>query len=69
VFVIPPWVSFPARDLLTRVLRVDPEDRLTLQAILEHPFCRPKLALLRGLLPGEAVLDHFVLSQFEDTDL
>ena len=53
----PAHLSGEARDLLKRMMRVDPEQRLTIHQIRKHPFCRgcPQ-PIVKGLLPGEKVL-------------
>lgn len=36
----PPWISADAKDLLKNIFQRDPDDRFTLEEILEHPWCR-----------------------------
>ena len=38
----PQHVSSKARDLVGRLLRKDPMDRISLQEVLEHPWIKPK---------------------------
>jgi len=37
-FEIPNWVSSDCRDLMWKILNIDPEVRLTSKAITEHPW-------------------------------
>lgn len=36
----PPWISNEARDLLRKIFKREPDDRLTIEEILEHPWCQ-----------------------------
>ena len=45
-FHFPPSMSPLARDLLTKILVVKPQDRLPLDKVLEHPWCAKALFLI-----------------------
>ncbi|XP_053119835.1 aurora kinase B [Hemicordylus capensis] len=47
-FKFPPFVTEGARDLITKLLRRNPADRLPLQAVMEHPWVK---ANSRRVLP------------------
>nr|XP_018670432.1 serine/threonine-protein kinase PLK4-like isoform X1 [Ciona intestinalis] len=40
-FTIPENISQQASDLITKMLRKDPQDRISLSAVLDHPFMKP----------------------------
>ncbi|KAL1952777.1 hypothetical protein VTO42DRAFT_4268 [Malbranchea cinnamomea] len=37
-YVLPPWLTIEARDLIQRILQMRPEDRITIPEIFEHPL-------------------------------
>ena len=39
-FNIPPQISDQCRDLITRMVRIDPVDRITIQEIIQHPWMK-----------------------------
>ena len=38
IYVIPPWISRPARSLIRQLLAPDPRHRPTLDQVLKHDF-------------------------------
>lgn len=40
VYTVPDWLSHSARDLLSRMLTLDPDQRITLAATWQHPWVR-----------------------------
>ncbi|KAJ4718632.1 Non-specific serine/threonine protein kinase [Melia azedarach] len=57
-FEFPPWISADARKLISRILVVDPEKRITVSEIMKNPwfnkgFTRPKAISVEQLLPVE----------------
>jgi serine/threonine protein kinase len=42
-YTAPEWLSAEARDLLARMLTVDPAQRITLEGVLQHPWVRSTL--------------------------
>lgn len=39
-FELPDFLSAHVKDLISKILKVDPEERLSLDQILEHPWCK-----------------------------
>ena len=49
-------MSGVAKDLLRKMLVVDPTKRMTLTQIRKHPFCRAhQQPITKGLLPGQKI--------------
>jgi serine/threonine protein kinase len=46
-YTIPPYVSTECRDLIQQILRVNPDQRITIQDILTHPWMERAASLLR----------------------
>ena len=40
-FLVPGWLSEDARDLLARMLTVDPKKRITMEEVKQHPWFHP----------------------------
>lgn len=66
-FQIPKFVSNEARDLLKKVLNIDPEQRYTLEKIKQHQWYNmqsPKENIREGIYVGknQIAVDHYALS-------
>jgi serine/threonine protein kinase len=49
-------LSVEAKDLLKKMMAIDPEDRPSLNQIRKHPFCRTSIQpIIKGLLPNEII--------------
>eukprot|EP01017_Pseudomicrothorax_dubius_P044924 TRINITY_DN7670_c0_g1_i1.p1 TRINITY_DN7670_c0_g1~~TRINITY_DN7670_c0_g1_i1.p1 ORF type:complete len:577 (-),score=103.56 TRINITY_DN7670_c0_g1_i1:201-1931(-) len=68
-FSTPRWLSMDVRDLLKRVLNIDPNRRFSIQQIREHPWYRLSRASRepRGIIIGQhsVPIDEVVLGQLE----
>lgn len=57
-------MSIVAKSLITKILKFEPEARLSFAEIRDHSFCSPSQPIARGLLPSESLkLDDKIVEQ------
>lgn len=48
-------MSILAKDLIQKILKFNPEERLSISEIRKHSFCSPYQPIVRGLMPSETL--------------
>jgi len=70
IYTIPPHVSSGARDLISKMLVVDPLKRITIQQIMQHPWYRTNLPFYLAIsaeqqIESEMRIDEQVLAKVQ----
>jgi hypothetical protein len=64
-------VSLTARDLLMKLMHVDPTKRATIEVVRKHNFCMKKELPVRGIVPGSYTIEpeRQLLEEIEEYDM
>jgi serine/threonine protein kinase len=54
-YIIPDYFSEEVTDLLSKILKRDPLDRLNIQQIMQHPWLQKSDALIQPSLPSRNI--------------
>jgi serine/threonine protein kinase len=45
-------MSIVVKDLISKILKFNPEERISIAEIRKHSFCTPFQPIIRGLMPS-----------------